>query len=120
MDDKTWLKTKLIAEEQWGQEVSDIVTQATSSAMKENADLPDSTFCNVKNMEFNINLKSEARPIFVRQYLIPEALIPKVVERVHEWMANKWTEIIRKPPDWCSPLLAAKKVSGGVVNDDDI
>ena len=89
--------------------------------MEANSKLPDSTFCNIAGTEFEIKLKKDAVPVFTRQYPIAVAVIPSVCERVSTWLNNCWVEESRgRVPEWHSPLLAAKKISGGVEDIYDI
>ena len=119
-DDKKWTQGAPMVEEQWESKIADKVTKAVQEVLSKNLELPKSTFCNVVNTEFQIKLKGGVVPKFVRQYPVPQALIPQVVSRIQEWMENDWTEIVKDPPEWNSPLLAAKKVSGGVEDSKDI
>ena len=118
-DDQEWVKEEMF-EEPWSEEVSQVVTKAIEGPMRDNIALPVSTFCSMPRAEFKIQLKKDVLPVFTRQYPIPEALVPKVAERAHEWLSSEWIELLKNPPDWCSPLLAAKKISGGVVSVEDI
>ena len=94
-DDKKWTLGAPMVEEQWGSEIADKVTKAVQGVLSENLELPKSTFCNVANTEFKIKLKGDVVPKFVRQYPVPEALIPQVVSRIEEWMENDWTEVVK-------------------------
>ena len=71
--------------------------------------------------EFHIKLKPGARPKFVNQYPMAQKLISKARERISSWIHNSWVSIkYGACPLWCSPLLAAQKISGGVVDINDI
>ena len=57
----------------------------------------------------------------MHQYEIANKLIPKVLERISTWLANTWiSHKYGSCPLWCSPLLAALKISGGVIDIQDI
>ena len=121
-DDLAWVRErKVFAETQWEEADVRLVYEATKEAMEANSKLPDSTFCNIAGTEFEIKLKKDAVPVFTRQYPIAVAVIPSVCERVSTWLNNCWVEESRgRVPEWHSPLLAAKKISGGVEDIYDI
>ena len=121
-DDGSWVgEEKNFLEERWSKEETDMLMEGVEEAMKRNVELPDSTFCRIVGAEFCIEIKEGAKPQHTRQYKIPRELMPKVRERVSMWLNNAWVNnSIRFCPEWCSPLLAAKKISGGVIDENDI
>mmetsp|Transcript_29514 Transcript_29514/g.82456 ORF Transcript_29514/g.82456 Transcript_29514/m.82456 type:complete len:1162 (+) Transcript_29514:71-3556(+) len=97
----------------------DRLMEKIKNAIDENQRLPDGAVCSHPKIEFKIETGDE-KPIYTPQYPIPRSVVEKVMERIEEWKRKGY--IIRAPAGckWNSPLLAAKKVSGGRVNWDDI
>ena len=121
-DDREWLKkNKPFVEETHSDVDIELIKEAIDWAMWKNTQLPDSTCCNLEGSEFHIKLKPGARPKFVNQYPMAQKLIAKARERIYSWIHNSWVSIkYGACPLWCSPLLAAQKISGGVVDINDI
>ena len=87
--------------------------------LKDNLRLPISSVCKLPDSVLAINTE-DAKPVYIRQYPIPQALVERVVERVETWEKNGWIE--RAPPNcqWNSPLLAAAKPAKEKEQPDDI
>ena len=89
--------------------------------LEENQRLPDGTCCNIRNSHFPISLLNP-KPVFTRQYPIPERLSGKVQQRVTEWLEKGWIVPLEDVSSvrnlWNTPLVAAPKVSGGKKEDD--
>ena len=123
VNDQQWLNDDedQSQEEQWNDESVKLFIQSIDDALKENQRLQKNSHCVLPGSEFKISLK-ENTPKFVLQYLIPEKLKGKVMERVNEWVkkgfVKKWDK--DKKNLWNSPLLAVPKKSGGQVDPDDI
>ena len=89
-------------------------------AMSENKKLPASTRCTLKGAKFKIEIKVGARLTNKPQYLICEWFWDQVKQRGKEWIDKGWVKLWPPglTPEWHSPLLAVKKVSGNKWNGD--
>jgi len=76
--------------------------------LEANRQLPPSSICALEGSELAIET-GNSKPVWIRQYPIPQALHKKVDVRIQEWIENEW--IIEAPRDcrWNLPLLAAPK-----------
>ena len=123
VDDRQWLDDDKdqSQEEQWDDESVKLFIQSIDDALKENQRLQENSHCVLPGFEFKISLKEDT-PKFVPQYLIPEKLKGKVMERVNEWVkkgfVKKWDKDEKNL--WNSPLLVVPKKSGGQVDPDNI
>ena len=123
-NDRKWVQSvrERLKETKFLKAQREFVLNRIERALRENRKLPPNTRCNLPNSSFRIELKEGVVASNHCQYLIPEAMIPKVKERCGEWVENQWVVLLPagERNDWSSPLLAVNKVSGGVVALGDI
>ena len=123
-NDRKWVQSvrERLKETKFPKAQREFVLNRIKRALRENSKLPPNTRCNLPNSSFRIELKEGVVASNHCQYLIPEAMIPKVKERCGEWVENQWVVLLPagERNDWSSPLLAVNKVSGGVVALGDI
>ena len=123
-NDRKWVQSvrERLKETKFLKAQREFVLNRIERALRENSKLPPNTRCNLPNSSFRIELKEGVVASNHCQYLIPEAMIPKVKERCGEWVENQWVVLLPagERNDWSSPLLAVNKVSGGVVALGDI
>ena len=123
-NDRKWVQSvrERLKETKFLKAQREFVLNRIKRALRENRKLPPNTRCNLPNSSFRIELKEGVVASNHCQYLIPEAMIPKVKERCGEWVENQWVVLLPagERNDWSSPLLAVNKVSGGVVALGDI
>ena len=81
--------------------------------------MPVSSTCKLEDSVLSINT-GDAKPSWVRQYPIPQALIGRVLKRIQEWADNGW--IVPAPTNcpWNSPVIAANKPGKEKGEPDDI
>ena len=123
-NDRKWVQSvrERLKETKFPKAQREFVLNRIKRALRENSKLPPNTRCNLPNSSFRIELKEGVVASNHCQYLILEAMIPKVKERCGEWVENQWVVLLPagERNDWSSPLLAVNKVSGGVVALGDI
>ena len=123
-NDRKWVQSvrERLKETKFLKAQREFVLNRIERALRENRKLPPNTRCNLPNSSFRIELKEGVVASNHCQYLILEAMIPKVKERCGEWVENQWVVLLPagERNDWSSPLLAVNKVSGGVVALGDI
>ena len=123
-NDREWVQSvrERLKETKFLKAQREFVLNRIERALRENRKLPLNTRCNLPNSSFRIELKEGVVASNHCQYLIPEAMIPKVKERCGEWVENQWVVLLPagERNNWSSPLLAVNKVSGGVVALGDI
>ena len=97
----------------------DGIAEEWRQVIADNQALPVNSVCQLPGAELEIDT-GDAKPIWVRQYPIPQGLLAKVQARVQQWRDNGW--IVDAPPDckWNTPLLAAPKLSKEIGGIDDI
>src|SRR3954465_2105955 len=78
--------------------------------LADNANIAVSARCRLPGACVSIDT-GDAKPVWVRQYPVPEGRKAAVTKRVNEWLALGW--IVQAPPDcaWNIPLVAADKPS---------
>jgi hypothetical protein len=123
-DDEKWIDEGDAKVEKFIDEVDRRwLKESLKSVISRNQKLPANSVCNAIGCEYVIKLK-KYQPIFKKQYPIAERLKEKVMKRVQLWIDRGWVvkahEVLDKPNLWNSPLLPADKVSGGVVDKEDI
>ena len=96
---------------------TDGIVSEWKESIERNQALGPKSVCNLPNSELAIET-GDAKPIWTRQYPIPEALMERVTQRVKEWEDNGWITNAPSTCKWNSPLLAAKKPSKDGGPDD--
>lgn len=78
------------------------------TVLEDNQSIPKNSKCKLPGADLSII--TSGKPVWIRQYPIPEGYRAAVDQKVQEWIDNKTVE--PAPPDcqWNLPLLAAKKV----------
>ena len=97
----------------------DRIAEEWRSVLDANQSLPINSICKLEGAELSIDT-GDAKPVWIRQYSIPEAHKPRVSARIKEWADNGW--IMRAPANcqWNLPLLAAMKPTKEIEAPDDI
>ena len=95
------------------------IAEEWKKVLEDNMRIPVSSTCNLENSEVAINTE-DAKPVYVRQYPIPQGLMERVLQRIQEWIDNKW--IVSAPLNcpWNLPLIAANKPAKEIGEKDDI
>ena len=120
-DDKKWIRGKEVFDKKKLEESQrEKILLVIQDAMAENEKLPASTRCTLKGAKFRIEIKADARPTNKPQYPICERFWEQVKQRGKEWIKKGWVKLWPpgSTPEWHSPLLAVKKVSGNKWNRD--
>ena len=120
-DDKKWIQGKEVFDKKKLEESQrEKILLVIQDAMAENKKLPASTRCTLKGAKFRIEIKADARPTNKPQYPICERFWEQVKQRGKEWIEKGWVKLWPpgSTPEWHSPLLAVKKVSGNKWNGD--
>ena len=120
-DDKKWIRGKEVFDEKKLEELQrEKILLMIRGAMSENKKLPARTRCTLKGAKFKIEIKVGARLTNKPQYLICEQFWDQVKQRGKEWIDKGWVKLWPpgSTPEWHSPLLAVKKVSGNKWNRD--
>ena len=120
-DGKKWIRGKEVFNEKKLEESQrEKILLMIRGAMSENKKLPASTRCTLKGAKFKIEIKVGVRPTNKPQYLICEQFWDQVKQRGKEWIDKGWVKLWPPglTPEWHSPLLAVKKVSGNKWNGD--
>ena len=118
-DDKKWIRGKEVFDKKKLEESQrEKILLVIQDAMVENKKLPVSTRCTLKGAKFRIEIKANARPTNKPQYPICERFWEQVKQRGKEWIEKGWVKLWPpgSTPEWHSPLLAVKKVSGNKWN----
>ena len=74
--------------------------------LADNAAIPKDSVCKLPNTEVVLNT-GDAKPIWVRQYKIPEGWHPRVTEIVNGWFERGLIQ--HAPPSWNNSLVVAPK-----------
>ena len=99
------------------EEEKQLLQSLLGRVLKENQALPVDT--KLKHDHAVVSLDTgDAPPVHVRPYPIPQSVQGKVLERIREWEEAGFIE--PSTSKWNHPLVAAKKMSGGVVDPNDI
>jgi hypothetical protein len=99
-------------------DIEDQIPEEWKQVLKDNEKLPEGNICKIKGSELAINT-GDAKPVWRRQYAIPQALHKKVDERIQEWLKNGWITEAPANCQWNSPPLAVPKqpkVEGAPMN----
>ena len=75
--------------------------------MEDNQAIPKNSLCKLPDSEIAIN--TQGKPVWIRQYPIPEAYKAAIDQKVQEWIDDR---VVEQAPDncqWNLPLLGAKK-----------
>ena len=75
----------------------DGIPQAWRKVLEDNASLPASSTCPLEESEVSINT-GDAKPVWICQYPVPQAMEQKMIRRVDEWRDNNWVSLA---PDNC-------------------
>ena len=78
--------------------------------LADNANIPVTARCELPGVSVRIDT-GNSKPVWVRQYPIPQGRLEAVRQRIKEWDERGWT--VEAPPDcpWNIPLLAVDKPS---------
>ena len=120
-DNEKWIRGKEVFNEKKLEESQrEKILLMIWGVMSENEKLPASTRCTLKGAKFKIEIKVGARLTNKPQYLICEQFWDQVKQRGKEWIDKGWVKLWLpgSTPEWHSPLLAVKKVSGNKWNGD--
>ena len=120
-DNKKWIQGKEVFNEKKLEESQrEKILLMIWGVMSENKKLPASTRCTLKGVKFKIEIKVGVRLTNKPQYLICERFWDQVKQRGKEWIDKGWVKLWPpgSTPEWHSPLLAVKKVSGNKWNRD--
>ena len=120
-DDKRWVRGEEVFEEKMlpeGERAK--ILEGIGDAMGRNEKLPANSTCSLEGVEYKIKIAEGAQPTYKAQYLICEKFLPQVKKRMEEWLEKGWVSLLPpdRKPDWHSPVLAVKKISGNKWNGD--
>ena len=75
---------------------------------------PANSTCSLEGAEYRIEIAEGAQLTYKSQYLICEKFLPQFKKRMEEWLEKGWVSLLLldRKPDWHSPVLAVKKISG--------
>ena len=65
--------------------------------------------CLLEESEISIDT-GDAKPVWIWQYPVPQAMEQKMIRRVNEWRDNNWVSLAPDNCQWNSPLLPAQKM----------
>lgn len=82
---------------------------AIQPALDRNAGIPTSEKCTLPYAVINIDLKPDAKPVYRKQYTIPQSREYLFDEQIKKWDEGNVTHIVQGPSPWNSPLTAAPK-----------
>ena len=120
-DNKKWIRGKEVFDEKKLEESQrEKILLMIWGVMSENKKLPASTRCTLKGAKFKIEIKVGVRLTNKPQYPICERFWDQVKQRGKEWIDKGWVKLWPpgSTPEWHSPLLVVKKVSGNKWNRD--
>ena len=120
-DDKRWVRGEEVFEEKMlpeGERAK--ILEGIGDVMGRNEKLPANSTCSLEGAEYKIKIAEGAQLTYKAQYLICEKFLPQVKKRMEEWLEKGWVSLLPpdKKPDWHSPVLAVKKISGNKWNGD--
>ena len=120
-DDERWVRGEEVFEEKMlpeGERAK--ILEGIGDAMGRNEKLPANSTCSLEGPEYKIKIAEGAQPTYKAQYPICEKFLPQVKKRMKEWLEKGWVSLLLpdKKPDWHSPVLAVKKISGNKWNGD--
>ena len=98
-------------------EVARQVEETLQDTFARNEALPASSEVKWEGCELVLD-NGDQKPVYTRSYPIPEKWRIKVIDRVREWAALGFIE--PSTSRWNHPLVAAKKISGGMLIQDEI
>ena len=97
----------------------DGIPEEWRKVLADNAALPINSTCLLQESELAINT-GDNKPVWIRQYPIPQGIQNKVRKRVEEWKSNGWISLAPANCQWNLPLLAAPKPSADGGPSEDI
>ena len=120
-DDKRWVRGEEVFEEKMlpeGERAK--ILEGIGDAMGRNEKLPANSTCSLEGAEYKIKIAEGAQLTYKAQYPICEKFLPQVKKRMEEWLEKGWVSLLPpdRKPDWHSPVLAVKKISGNKWNGD--
>ena len=116
-NDREWVQSvrERLKETKFLKAQREFVLNRIERALRENRKLPLNTRCNLPNSSFRIELKEGVVASNHCQYLILEAMIPKVKERCGEWVENQWVVLLPagERNDWFPSSGCEQGIGGG-------
>ncbi len=93
------------------------IYESWKKVLEDNQKLGPKSICKLSGTELPVPT-GDAKPIWIRQYDLPQALHSKITERVNLWKANGWVTLAPEESGWNFPLWAAPKLSKDGGPDD--
>ena len=120
-DDERWVRGEEVFEEKMlpeGERAK--ILEGIGDSMGRNEKLPANSMCSLEGAEYKIKIAEGAQLTYKAQYPICEKFLPQVKKRMEEWLEKGWVSLLPldRKPDWHSPVLAVKKISGNKWNGD--